>query len=58
MFVEKQEKMMEIWEKNEESGMLAHPGLWGWLRPYCGTKTGLICTYLNAILMLKQNENV
>ena len=25
---------MDIWEKNEESGTLAHPGLWGWLRPW------------------------
>ena len=27
-------KMIEIWGKNEESGTLAHPGLWGWLRPW------------------------
>ena len=25
--------MIKIWGKNEESGTLAHPGLWGWLRP-------------------------
>ena len=28
------EKMIEIWGKNEESGTLAHPELWGWLRPW------------------------
>ena len=25
--------MIKIWGKNEESGILAHPGLWGWLQP-------------------------
>ena len=30
----KKEKLVEIWGKNEESGTLAHPGLWGWLRPW------------------------
>ena len=32
-FEEKYEKIIKIWGKNEESGTLAHPGLWGWLRP-------------------------
>ena len=26
--------MIKIWGKNEESGTLAHPGLWSWLRPW------------------------
>ena len=26
-------KLIEIWRNNVESGSLAHPGLWGWLRP-------------------------
>ena len=26
--------MIEIWGKSEESGTLAHPGLWGWLRSW------------------------
>ena len=34
-FVEKKkEKLIAIWGKNEESETLAHPGLWGWLRPW------------------------
>ena len=28
-------KLFKMWGKNEESGNLAHLGLWGWLRP-CG----------------------
>ena len=46
-------KMIENVRKNEEGGTLAHPVLWGWLRPCCFEICSKVRTNFSAYLELK-----